>query len=759
MANPQTRSTDKERVIAELFEELARRYHRGGSDEAEKYLAAHPQHASELRLLLPTLELLGELSQSGALPPAAAAQGADARASGGVLGEFRIIREIGRGGMGVVYEAEQISLERRVALKVLPYAGVLDERHLRRFRNEARAAAGLHHPSIVPVYAVGSDRGVHFYAMQYIEGRTLADTIRDARGELIVRDAQLSRENAAEVEGSPVEGRAVPEEVAAGRHADSESAHVLDDRGQASAAHSTVAAAVSTNPARHPREHFRQIARLMSQAADALDHAHQLGVIHRDVKPANILVEGASKLWITDFGLAQLHADTGLTRSGDVLGTFRYMSPEQTSGQRAVLDHRTDLYSLGATFYELLTLEPPFDGETREELLYQILNYEPRAPRLVNRAIPVELETIVLKCLAKSPAERYRTAADLAADLQRYLDDQPIKARRPSLVDRARKWSRRHPSVVVASVLLLTVVAVGLFISNRLISRERKRAEARAIEAEDRFQQAQQAVNMLIQVGEKELVGDHMIREERLRLLRASLNYYQDFIDRQRGAITASPSELAAVQDRVRANLEKLTVLEQEHKLFDHELWMYLLWSPRVLEELHIAGDAQGKVVATLENWMRDWKAAVEETYASSGDERRQRFVKLTDKYRGPFDDCLSYSQQRRLHEVAMQTGALFRLKGPEVVRLLELPRTRSAYLRPFDPDASPRAGEALLSLGASLAERRGDPTIEDAVVILFTILTREWSWQVGPTAHFVDDSLLLERRAAEKESPLPSSD
>src|SRR5262249_36251756 len=157
-------------------------------------------------------------------------------------------------------------------------------------------------------------------------------------------------------------------------------------------------------------------------------------------------------------------------RSGDLLGTFRYMSPEQTSGQRAVLDHRTDIYSLGATFYELLALAPVFDGETRQELLYQILHHEPRPPRLRNRAIPPELETIVLKALSKSPADRYGTAAEFAADVQRYLDDQPIRARRPSLVDQARKWSRRHPSLVVASLMLLLIVAVALFVSNRLIA-------------------------------------------------------------------------------------------------------------------------------------------------------------------------------------------------------------------------------------------------------------------------------------------------
>ena len=234
--------------------------------------------------------------------------------------------------------------------------------------------------------------------------------------------------------------------------------------------------------------YVRRIAQLIIQAAEALEHAHQIGVVHRDIKPANLLVDANGNLWVTDFGLAQLQSEHNLTRSGDFLGTLRYMSPEQMSGQRAGLDHRTDIYSLGATFYELLTLEPVFTGETHHELLYQILHQEPRSPRQLNRGIAPELETIVQKALGKSSVERYRTAGEFAADIQRYLKHEPVLAKRPSLVDRMRKWARRHPAVVVAGALLLLVVAIASLVSNRLINDALNREKLRANEAEMQFQ-------------------------------------------------------------------------------------------------------------------------------------------------------------------------------------------------------------------------------------------------------------------------------
>jgi WD40 repeat protein/tetratricopeptide (TPR) repeat protein len=237
-----------------------------------------------------------------------------------------------------------------------------------------------------------------------------------------------------------------------------------------------VAALTTEGPAQSPA-YFRTVARLGIQAAEALEHAHQLGVVHRDVKPGNLLLDGRGNLWVTDFGLARLPNDPGLTMTGDLIGTLRYMSPEQALAKRVVIDHRTDVYSLAATLYELLALRPVFDGNDRQELLRQIAFEEPRPPRRWNKAIPTELQTIVLKALEKNPAERYATAQELADDLRRFLEDKPIRAKRPSLAQRAAKWVRRHPSAVRATWILLGVTLVVLIASLVLIAGERERAD------------------------------------------------------------------------------------------------------------------------------------------------------------------------------------------------------------------------------------------------------------------------------------------
>jgi tetratricopeptide (TPR) repeat protein len=400
-----------------------------------------------------------------------------------------------------------------VAVKVLPFAAALDPRHLQRFRNEAHAAAQLHHTHIVPVYFVGCERGVHFYAMQFIDGQTLAALIADRR-RTAGRDAAGSAPAAA--------SRPAPDTAprAAGR----------------------------TERSANDPAHFRTVARLGVQAAEGLEYAHRLGVIHRDVKPANLLVDGNGNLWLTDFGLAQLQSETKLTLTGDLLGTLRYMSPEQTFGGRAPLDHRTDVYSLGATLYEALTLEPAFAGHDRQELLRQIAFEEPRRPRRINKAIPDELEVIVLKALAKSPAERYASAQELADDLRRFLEDRPIRARRPTLLQRLRRGVSRHRSVVVttavAAGLLLVMAVILLAVSHVQLQAEQVRTKQEWQRAEAAFRaEAQQrhraertvshALEALdaiyLRVAENQFPRDPRREKEDRELLDKALAFYEKF--------------------------------------------------------------------------------------------------------------------------------------------------------------------------------------------------------------------------------------
>ncbi|HEV2946038.1 MAG TPA: serine/threonine-protein kinase, partial [Gemmataceae bacterium] len=313
------------------------------------------------------------------------------------LGDFEIVRELGRGGMGIVYEARQVSLNRQVALKVLSGVLGLTAKAVQRFQREAEAAAKLHHTNIVPVYATGEEDGTHFYAMELIDGPSLDHVIRQ------LRPASL-----------PGEASRSPELEATGPYV-----------GESGSTSTLGASSLSSDG-----HYFDTVARMIAEVADALEYAHQQGVIHRDIKPSNLLLSPNARLSINDFGLARMLEQPGMTMTGEFVGTPAYMSPEQITAGRTLLDHRTDIYSLGATLYELLTLHPPFTGERRDQVLTQILHKEPKAPRKMNPKVPVDLETICLKAMEKDPDGRYQTAGKLAEDLRHFVNRFAIKARR-----------------------------------------------------------------------------------------------------------------------------------------------------------------------------------------------------------------------------------------------------------------------------------------------------------------------------------------
>ena len=460
---PPTGTIDTDEAVAELVEELANRLQAGEPVNLEAFIGQHPQHADQLRRLLPAVRVLADLGKPASDRPEASPQD---------LGDFRLLREVGRGGMGVVYEAEQRSLRRRVAVKVLPFAAVLDHRQLNRFHNEARAAALLQHPNIVPVYAVGHEQGVHFYAMQLVAGRTLAAVIAGLRRQVALTP--------------PADG-------------------VLH----------------------HKPDFFRAVARLGVQAAEALEHAHQQDVIHRDVKPGNLLVEDKGKLWVADFGLASVKGGGGLTSTGDLVGTLRYMSPEQV--QSHIVDHRTDIYSLGVTLYEVLALAPAFPSDDRQELLRRVALEEPAPLRRLNPATPPELQVIVGKAMAKDPGERYATAGALAEDLQRFLDDRPIRARPPSWRQRARHWARRRRSLVVSLSVSAVLLLAGTLLASILLAASKykaaKESEQKRQEAVAKLEKAEIRLHsaLLSEAGNERRIGLPGYRKRVWKLLHAAL--------------------------------------------------------------------------------------------------------------------------------------------------------------------------------------------------------------------------------------------
>jgi len=462
--------------LAEILEAYLRALDAGEAPDRAALLARHPDLAKELEAALDGLDFVQRARRNLGPEPEAA----DA-APGRALGDYRLVREVGRGGMAVVYEAEQLSLSRRVALKVLPFASVLDPKQLQRFKNEALAAAHLRHPNIVPVYAVGCERGVHYYAMQYVEGQSLAHAIGSMKG------------------GGAGEGPRTP---------------------------------ISSHGSNREPAFIRMAASLGVQAAEALDHAHQLGIVHRDVKPGNLLVDQAGSLWVTDFGLARSRHDTGLTMTGELLGTIRYMSPEQALAKRAPIDHRTDVYSLGATLYELFTLEPAFPGDDPHLLMQEIAFREPALPRRLNPAIPRDLETVVLKAMAKDPAARYATAQEMAEDLRRFLGDQPVLARRPSHAARAAMWARRHRTLVRASLAAALLGVATLALATLRVADEQRKTSAALKEAHSNLRTARLAVDkFLVESGVANLEDRPLPAPSRREMLELALGFYDRYPD------------------------------------------------------------------------------------------------------------------------------------------------------------------------------------------------------------------------------------
>lgn len=452
--------------VEELAETFLERYRRGERPSLSEFIARAPEHAQEIRELFPALVLMEQAD------PAASAHRPAAACHLERLGDYRLIREVGRGGMGIVYEAEQESLGRHVALKILPLSAATDGKGLIRFRREARSAARLHHTNIVPVFDIGEREGIHYYAMQFIEGQGLDQVIAELR---LLRRAPMPPAEGVVSQPAAASAACLAESVLSGRFGGDDLApEGMSPSGEPSppatwqAAPDTKGPRDSTSSVGTDRSdlsgksdlHFyRSVARVGLQAAEALAYAHGQRVLHRDIKPSNLLLDTAGAVWVTDFGLAKEEGDN-LTRTGDIVGTLRYLAPERLSGMS---DPRSDVYSLGLTLYELLTQRPAFAETERVRLIRAITHQEPPALRKLDPHVPRDLETIILKAMVKEPAGRYASAAELAEDLRRFLEDRPIQARRSTWVEQGWRWCRRNPlpASLATTVFLAALVIVG----------------------------------------------------------------------------------------------------------------------------------------------------------------------------------------------------------------------------------------------------------------------------------------------------------
>jgi WD40 repeat protein/serine/threonine protein kinase len=514
-------SSEQLLLLSRLADEFAERYRRGERPVLQEYIDRHPELANDIREFFPAMvemeqvkedrDGVSEPNAAGPLPPLER------------LGDFRIIREIGHGGMGVVYEAEQISLGRHVALKVLPRQVLADSRTKRRFEREARAAAKLHHTNIVPVFGIGEHDGLPYYVMQFIPGLGLDEVLEELQqlqrgkpgsgstpvltgGELRVSRKEVS---AAAVAQSLLTGRFASAEktddAAAARidatidHASSPAplssagekgrsegqtpvAGRLSDTFSLSSS-SVILPGTGRQPGKKQLSYWQSVAQIGVQVASALQYAHGQGFQHRDIKPSNLLLDTTGTVWVTDFGLAKADDQENLTHTGDILGTLRYMPPEAFDGKT---DARADVYSLGLTLYELLAFRPAFDENDRKRLIKQVTTQEPARLDRLNRDVPRDLVTIVHKAIERDPRHRYSSAGALKADLTHFLDDEPIQARRQTQFERYVRWARRNPGMAVLGGVL-TVVLVLATVASLLAAgyfNQLSRSEAEAAQNE-----------------------------------------------------------------------------------------------------------------------------------------------------------------------------------------------------------------------------------------------------------------------------------
>jgi serine/threonine protein kinase len=692
-ASGSTADRDPIEVMAESFLD---RFRRGERPSIDDYAARHPELAGEIRELLPALVQLelglsagGEATGSHQAPVRAESL----RDAPRQLGDYTLLREVGRGGMGVVYEAVQQSLGRHVALKVLPWQAVGESTQLERFRLEARSAARLHHTNIVPVFGVGEADGVHYYAMQFIHGQGLDAVIDELRR---IRDGEPREESkppasatlAATVARSLLGEPPTPEGTAAGSPPAGAGPEAVDPP--------SVLSTHSELTGGSDRRYYRQVARLALQVAEALAYAHGQGVLHRDIKPSNLLVDTRGTVWITDFGLAKAEGSDGPTRTGDVVGTLRYMAPERFEGRS---DRRSDVYALGATLFELLTLRPLFGEGSRAKLVEQVLHEPAPSPRRSDRRVPRDLETICLKALAKEPEHRYRDAEAMAADLRRFIDDRPILTRRASTTEQVWRWARRNPAVagLLALVLLMMIggtTAAGLAAYH---FRNLAVAEADARARADRLAGAEKQAHALAESRAKEAQAARDAADAKAREAQAVADFFVlDLIGAAApGKGQGLETTVGEALRRAEATVDKRfadqpLVAAAVHMRLGDTYWNLTKHDkagPHYRKAARLREEHLGPMTReTLESQARVFKWMHNPAAGSSGQNRRDYGLALLERARralGPEDpltlgtmlslgdDLVPYNDDRAPEHYRKLTESLERIYGPEAEETL----------------------------------------------------------------------------------------
>ena len=445
----------QQELLDEVVEDFTARLRSGQHPAIQEYANQYPSLAEDIEELLTSVAMIEELKKQGNSVSDSLKSEMKQILKLERIGDYRIVRELGRGGMGIVFEAVHESLGRRVAIKVMPNRKFDDPKYLERFKREAQAAANLHHTNIVSVFGIGQTGEHHYYVMEFVDGQSLSSILADLNG---MNETQTEDKKNSETYPGP-----------------------LNSAGPTSSAINQLNKVRPTDLFESPRQRFRWAAHVGLQISEGLAYAHILGTLHRDIKPSNLLVDKNKTVWLTDFGLVKNISNQTITKTGDIVGTPQYMSPESFEGQ---YDERSETYCLGLTLYELITLKPAFENASTPELIRQITTTSPPVPRKIDPRIPRDLNRIVQKAISREPSYRYQTADEMGDDLRAYLEDRPISARKISMTENLYRWSIRNPlsaCLALSTALMICAIAVGatalLRTTNQALQESRNQAD------------------------------------------------------------------------------------------------------------------------------------------------------------------------------------------------------------------------------------------------------------------------------------------
>ena len=526
----------KDQLLEKIVDHFTARVRNGKAPDIEKYQAKYPQLKDEIQELLSSVAMIEELKQQNSSQPASLNSTMNEVTKLEKIGDYRIVRELGRGGMGIVFEAVHESLGRQVAVKVLPGRNLGDEKTRERFLREAQAAATLHHTNIVNVFGVGVEQDHHYYVMEYVEGDSLDRILKTMREEptvVTVRKPTEAIDQTLQDTPGGVDFAATTPELSQAQRTITINLGMKGDDGGSSQEFTMSSDALRSAkikrtalPARQDR--FRWAANMCSQIADALAYAHEQKMLHRDLKPGNLMLDHDGTVWLTDFGLVKNLTNQTLTRTGDIIGTPQYMAPESFEGR---YDERSETYCLGLTLYELATLSPAFESASTAELIRAVTSSTPMSPNKRDPKIPRDLNTIILKAINREPEARYQTAAELRDDLRAFMEDRSIQARKSSPVEQAWRWGRRNPTLAVlslTSIFLLAATAATASWGYYKSQAQSKKLAKLLEEAEDnrKVMQAQnQKLDQLVEEGKaNELILEWEISQKEKQTEKAEAN-------------------------------------------------------------------------------------------------------------------------------------------------------------------------------------------------------------------------------------------